>query len=551
MRKNDFKKTTSHIYVFDIADILSENFLNVREQSKSLNIVYNILNNLNDGKIIQNLKESKFERMLQMIINKTLLVKCTIFLFVFISQMTESIESLETLRKIIKLKPSNSISQVEDFNMNIKLKELENYPPSRLAQTSFCDMPSTINLNVPDTFKDDQGNAEVINNLENEVNILKKMILKKENEDYFNLNNQSMNYLLDSGRKFKNEIYNNNNKNHLLSQSSNLLRSNCKNVMNLSTFTASKVKPFENFMSNTKPSRYGFNPENEFDLSYRKDNFKINYDEFIIKENEDLKEQLLEIKRSFTEIIKEKDNKIKNFSKIIQNNESNLNEMEINYKEINLQYKDLLEENKRKEDEINDLNFKIKNGDKSLNCELAIKIKEISQGNDKINQLYNNEIIKNNNLFIENEKISTDMQKLKSSNEKLQNELSTINNELSVYKNRSSSYDNVVNQLNSKNNNLTTEVSELKKKIVEIQKKKPLVVDKTPIATKLGKICKCELYEKRMQSNIEEIAKLNKELKNLKSEDKNKSTREKENVINLLFRKKITLVSMRKLLKSH
>ena len=54
-----------------------------------------------------------------------------------------------------------------------------------------------------------------------------------------------------------------------------------------------------------------------------------------------------------------------------------------------------------------------------------------------------------------------------------------------------------------------------------------------------------------MQSNIEEIAKLNKELKNLKSEDKNKSTREKENVINLLFRKKITLVSMRKLLKSH
>ena len=279
-------------------------------------------------------------------------------------------------------------------------------------------MPSTINLNVPDTFKDDQGNAEVINNLENEVNILKKMILKKENEDYFNLNNQSMNYLLDSGRKFKNEIYNNNNKNHLLSQSSNLLRSNCKNVMNLSTFTASKVKPFENFMSNTKPSRYGFNPENEFDLSYRKDNFKINYDEFIIKENEDLKEQLLEIKRSFTEIIKEKDNKIKNFSKIIQNNESNLNEMEINYKEINLQYKDLLEENKRKEDEINDLNFKIKNGDKSLNCELAIKIKEISQGNDKINQLYNNEIIKNNNLFIENEKISTDMQKLKSSNEK-------------------------------------------------------------------------------------------------------------------------------------
>ena len=122
MRKNDFKKTTSHIYVFDIADILSENFLNAREQSKSLNIVYNILNNLNDGKIIQNLKESKFERMLQMIINKTLLVKCTIFLFVFISQMTESIESLETLRKIIKLKPSNSISQVEDFNMNIKLK---------------------------------------------------------------------------------------------------------------------------------------------------------------------------------------------------------------------------------------------------------------------------------------------------------------------------------------------------------------------------------------------------------------------------------------------
>ena len=539
-KKNEMKKSTSHIYIFDITETLNDNLNMNREKTKSIMTVYDILSNFKDENKIINKKESKFVMMLQMILNKTFLVKGNIFLFIFISQKIESIESLEIVRKLLKLKSCTSISHVEDINLNLnlKFKELDNFPSSKFPQSSFCEIPP-LNSNVHESFREDQGNVEVINHLENEVNYLKKMMLKKESDDYFSMSNHTKSYLQDSGRKYINDIYGS--KNNLLFQNSNLVRSNCKNFLNSTTFTASKVKPFVNFMSSSKPSHYGYNPsENNYDLNsgnesyYKKDNCNFNNEDFVMKENADLKAQLCEVKRSLSDLIKDRENKIKNLSKILNNNESNLNEMQINYNEINLQYKELLDENKRKDDEIINLNENLKNFEKkNMNNEISVKIQEICQNNERINNLYNNEILKNNNLYIENEKLSSELQRFKSNNEKNQNEFSSINNELIICKNRASNNENVVNQLNCKNSYLNKEVTELKKKMIEIQRKKPMIVDKIHIPPKLGKICKCELYEKKIQSNVEEISKLNKELKSLKNVEFKKDVKVNENVINL------------------
>ena len=84
-----------------------------------------------------------------------------------------------------------------------------------------------------------------------------------------------------------------------------------------------------------------------------------------------------------------------------------------------------------------------------------------------------------------------------------------------ICKNKSSIEENEVNKLNLKNGNLIKEVNEMKKKN-EIVRKKHVIVDKYPIISKVAKSCKCEIYEKKIQSNANEIIKLNKELQILK-----------------------------------
>ena len=413
---NHKKKTTCQINIFDISDILIHNLSNSKEQSKSILKIYKILCNINEEKSNISNKESKFERMLYMILNKTFFVKGSIYLYLFISQRLESLDSLEIIRKINKLKLSSSFNQEEKKNFNHN--ENKNPFNSKVTQASFCEIPLSVNSSIHDSLRDNQEEAEVINNLENEVSYLKKMILKKEGDEFFNLT-QPKNFILESGSLFRNDINLRNNNN--LSQNNNFLRSNCKNVIN-NSFNESKYNPFVNIMSNSKSSNYGNNSDNDYDLHlinnemcFLKNNHKLSQENLIIKENNYLKEELSEIKKNFSEIVKEKDNRIKNLNIILKNNESNLNEIQINYNEINLQYKELFEENKRKEDEMKYLK------ENNLERELKNKIRENIQNNESTNHLYYKEIDKNNNLFNENQKLFSELQKSKSIIEKFQN----------------------------------------------------------------------------------------------------------------------------------
>ena len=526
-KKFSSKKSVSNIYVFDISESLNESNSKPFENKNYLALTHEILKALSEEKQNSNIP-NKFDKLLQITLNKTYLTKGLITLFVFLSQKAESIETLENAKKILKLKTSvNSVATT-----------ITSMKPS-LATAN--ETPITMQI---DSSHEEQ-NAEIISNLENEVSFLKKMILKKETDDYYKMSTTThpKSYLMDSGLKYKGDMFL---KNNLLPQANPnhpILRSNTKNLLN-SSYHSTKVNPYLGLMSNSKLPYYGYNPENEFDFPiscneglFAKEN-RLGYEDIHIlkKENEELKCQFAENKKTFSELIKEKENSLKALYNIIQGHEQTIKETEINYNEINLQYKQLLEELSTKENEIACLKERAGNTKQLANSDVEEKLKEILQNNERINTLYNKEMLKNNNLYIENEKLLTDLHKIKANCEKIQTEMNKTTSEFNANKTKITSLETEVTSYRNKNLALSNEIYELKKKIEFFKKKQQNSSEKTSHETsKSGKVCKCEFYEKKILSQIEEINKLQKELKEIKSkkiENIKKETSQEKDIVN-------------------
>ena len=88
--------------------------------------------------------------------------------------------------------------------------------------------------------------------------------------------------------------------------------------------------------------------------------------------------------------------------------------------------------------------------------------------------------------------------------------------------------------------------NEMKKKN-EIVRKKHVIVDKYPIISKVAKSCKCEIYEKKIQSNANEIIKLNKELQILKKISE-KEGKDNEIVCKILIQGKNQIIEYDKII---
>jgi len=226
-KKFSSKKTVSNIYVFDICESFNETLSKALENKNYLALTHDILKGLSEEKHNSNIP-NKFEKLLQITLNKTYLTKGWITLFVFLSQKAESIETLENAKKILKLK--TSVSSVATTITSMK--------PS---QAAVYENPTTMQI---DSSHEEQ-NAEIISNLESEVSFLKKMILKKETDDYYKLSTTThpKSYLMDSGLKYKGDMYLKNNLLPQVNPNHSILRSNSKNILN-SSYHSSKVNPY-------------------------------------------------------------------------------------------------------------------------------------------------------------------------------------------------------------------------------------------------------------------------------------------------------------------
>ena len=85
------------------------------------------------------------------------------------------------------------------------------------------------------------------------------------------------------------------------------------------------------------------------------------------------------------------------------------------------------------------------------------------------------------------------------------------------------------------------------KKKNEIVRKKHVIVDKYPIISKVAKSCKCEIYEKKIQSNANEIIKLNKKLQILKKISE-KEGKDNEIVCKILIQGKNQIIEYDKII---
>lgn len=505
-KKFSSKKSVSSIFVFDFCENINDSNSKTHENKNYLALTHDFLKSFSEEKQYSNI-QNRFDKLLQVTLNKTYLTKGSISLFVFLSQKSESIEILENARNILKLK--SSVTAVPS-NIN----------STKPSQSTVHETNTTMQL---DSFHEEQ-NAEIINNLENEVSFLKKMILKKETDDYYKISTAThpRSYLMDSGVKYKSEMYLKNNLIPQANPNSSILRSSSKNLLN-SSFHSTKLNPYYGLMSNSKLPCYGYNHENDYDFPvsgneglFGKEN-RFGFEDIIKKENESLKCQLAENKKIFNEFIKEKDNNLKGLYSIINTHEQTIKETEINYNEINLQYKQLLEQLIIKENEIASLKEKALSSKQVANTDVEEKLKEIQKTNENINSLYNKEMLKNNNLYLENEKLNSELQKTKANCDRIQIEANKTTNEFNANKAKITSLETDVTNYKNKNSALGNEIQELKKKLEILKKQQNSSGKSSQENTKPGKVCKCETYEKKVNSQTEEINKLQKELKELKS----------------------------------
>lgn len=347
-----------------------------------------------------NYRDSKLTRLLQSALsgNSKTTIICTI------SQNPQSYqETLNTLNfgtKAKTIKTTIKINELIDEKTKIlqennelksKIKRLEDIVSEKLENVKTDKNQVKVpdfSMMVDDTIMDNKASSqknEILNNLEKEVTILKKMMMNnsnlntnmEEDEEMHNFNrpanfyNFSATKMSNKKRKPEDELNSTSYFKRCMTDKS-LNPYNTYNGMTSNFSFLGKHYPPNGYEDNEFSI---FKPQNEYNLSY---------------ENEELKKNLFEIRGNFIEILKTKENIIKslnyNHNAMIERCDKILMENEENFNNLRLQFDICKEELWEREEEIKELNEKLNNSENlnmNLQKENAIIRKECAE---KLNQ---------------------------------------------------------------------------------------------------------------------------------------------------------------------
>ena len=528
IKEKNGKKENRYTTKLNLVKIAGSENLSIDESegnmNKSLSSLNKIINKLSkNNKSLVNYKSSKLTRLLQNTLegNSKTILFCTM-----IDDDCHYSETLNTIYFGLKAKNIKTNIKLNIANNN-KGKEKEKEKEKKILKNKIKVLEKLINdkkstkedSNIDDT----QINQQIIN-LEKEVSLLKRYLMKneemgsdlisiKEEGDWMNpqdgnnafdnsyLNNDRISYINTSAYKnsFKQRLalsamkcpgsalksayvnspflqnklqpdINNTSNANLLEINNNFKRNVCMTEMRAGGFIP---KFFFHSIGKTAPQNNNFMENRQINVSLPDLNNTISNDignTYLIKENEELKNNLYELKKTYYEVVQSKEKEInllnQNHNISLQNCEKLIKEAESNYINLKNKYEDALDQIKQKENESNDLKQKNITQDSSIN----FYIKELNKVGD-FN--YANEIEnKYNDLLKENQKLkeegNIENSKLREENELLKNNIEMIE---SKYKEKCQEL--TENQKNLNNTKKKNE-KELNKYVIEFKNIKAL-----------------------------------------------------------------------------
>ena len=567
IKEKNGKKENRYTTKLNLVKIAGSENLSIDESegnmNKSLSSLNKIINKLSkNNKSLVNYKSSKLTRLLQNTLegnSKTIL---------FCTMIDDDCHYSETLNTIyFGLKAKNIKTNIK-LNIANNNKGKEKEKEKKILKNKIKVLEKLINdkkstkedSNIDDT----QINQQIVN-LEKEVSLLKRYLMKneemgsdlisiKEEGDWMNpqdgnnafdnsyLNNDRISYINTSAYKnsFKQRLalsamrcpgsalksayvnspflqnklqpdINNTSNANLLEINNNFKRNVCMTEMRAGGFIP---KFFFHSIGKTAPQNNNFMENRQINVSLPDLNNTISNDmgnTYLIKENEELKNNLYELKKTYYEVVQSKEKEInllnQNHNISLQNCEKLIKEAESNYINLKNKYEDALDQIKQKENESNDLKQKNITQDSSIN----FYIKELNKVGD-FN--YANEIEnKYNDLLKENQKLkeegNIENSKLREENELLKNNIEMIE---SKYKEKCQEL--TENQKNLNNTKKKNE-KELNKYVIEVKNIKALSKKNNNIKPKENNMDndKAKEKEKEYKSKIDKLMEENSKYK--------------------------------------
>ena len=522
--------------------------------NKSLLALSNVINKLsNNNKNFVNYRDSKLTRLLQPCLagNSKTIIICTI-----IDDNNHYTETLNTLhfglkaknvKTYVKINEIGKEMQIENQILKNKIKFLQNLINKEKN-----------NSNINNNLNNKENNQQLLQ-LEKEVNMLKKLILNRDeilssdigsiNGDlYYNLmplnnsnnrlnNSFSGKIFPDSALKFQNttNIFNSPympsyHYNSELNNNNNFIENNNSSIRRSNTFNTEYRQPILNNNPYHLSNKYYNNNNNNNNLFNNNNNNEFEND-FLLKQNDDLKKNIYEMKKTYYDVIQNKENQIKllnqNHSITLENCEKLIKEVENNYTSLKIDYENAMNENKNKEDEIKNLK------EKNLN-----QLKNINDFKNEMEKIKNQYEDSNKNQINENTNLK---EKIRLLEEKLNNKNSEINNLKNEYENNRKLSEKEILKLKTENKNLklsttnfkSKKVDPSKLKIVEYENKINLLMkENEEYKNNLNNIENNQIseYQKLLDESFDKINELNKEL--ISHKDKIKFLMENKNDLN-------------------
>jgi hypothetical protein len=456
-----------------------------------------------------NYRDSKLTRLLQSALsgNSKTTIICTI------SQNPQSYqETLNTLNfgtKAKTIKTTIKINELIDEKTKIlqennelksKIKRLEDIVSEKLDQSKLDKNPvkmTDCSMIVDDTCLDSKPSTqknEILNNLEKEVTILKKMMMNNSNmninleeEEEMHNFNRPANFYNFSATKMSNKKRKPEEEMNSASYFKRCMTEKSLNhYNNFNGFTSNfsflgKHYPANGYEENEFPQ---YKPQNEYNLLYF--------------ENEELKKSLYETRTNFIEVLKTKDNIIKNLNynhnAMIERCDKILLENEENFINLKLQFDKCKEELLEKDEEIKVLNEKLNNSDilninlqkenimirkecteivnqtktKQTNDasfnEMKMKYEETLETVKKMEQELRKENAQKNELIKALEKVNEEKKNLKLTNDNLNSEIFSQKARLDMLEKNSELLNNEISKLKIEINSYKSEITTNKEK---------------------------------------------------------------------------------------
>ena len=507
-----------------------------------------------------NYRDSKLTRLLQSALsgNSKTTIICTISQNPQCYQETLNTLNFGTKAKTIKttIKINELIDEKtkilqENNELKSKIKRLEDIVSEKLDQSKLD--KNTVKMSVNDCSmiveesaidnKTSTQKNEILNNLEKEVTILKKMMMNnsnininlEEDEEMHNFNRPANFYNFSatkmSNKKRKPE--------EELNSTSYFKRCMTEKSLNHYNSYSGFTSNFSFLGKHYPPNGY---EENEY-TQYKSPN---EYN-MILYENEELKKSLYETRGNFIEVLKTKDNIIKNLNfnhnAMIERCDKILMENEENFINLKIQFDKCKEELIEKDEEIKNLNDKLNNSehfnvnlqkenimirkecsemlnqtkakkltDMSFN-EMKIKYEELLEVLKKMEHELKKENFQNIELMKSLEKANEDKKNLKLTNDNLNSEMFSQKARLDMLEKNSEVLNNEINKHKLEINSYKTEITTNKEKL-NMQK-----VEITQGKTAFDKLSS---EMNKSKSEYEKLNKINQELSKKLEENQTK-----------------------------